>query len=158
MKRLLAAGYRVQPQWRVGAFRIDMVVEGERRRVAIECDGDRYHPLEKIPEDMDRQAVLERMGWIFTRIRGTDFLRNPDRAMKQVFEKLELLEIYPVNTKKESARIAQPSNDLTERVIRRAEELRRAWAGPETTPGRAKESSTLPGKLRSRKTGVRSRF
>jgi hypothetical protein len=66
--------------------------------------------------------------------------------MKQVFEKLELLEIYPVNTKKESARIAQPSNDLTERVIRRAEELRRAWAGPETTPGRPKESSHAAGK------------
>ena len=141
MKRLLAAGYRVQPQWRVGAFRIDLVVEGERRRVAIECDGDRYHPLDKIPEDMDRQAVLERMGWIFTRIRSTDFLRNPDRAMKQVFEKLEMLEIFPVNAKKESARIPRPSEDLTERVIRRAEELRRAWAGPETTPGRAKESS-----------------
>jgi hypothetical protein len=66
--------------------------------------------------------------------------------MKQVFEKLELLEIFPVNTKKESARIAQPSNDLTERVIRRAEELRRVWAGPETTPGRAKESSHAAGK------------
>jgi len=146
MKRLLAAGYRVQPQWRVGAFRIDLVVEGERRRVAIECDGDRYHPLEKIPEDMDRQSVLERMGWIFTRIRGTDFLRNPDRAMKQVFEKLEQLEIFPANAKKDSARIVQPSNDLTERVLRRAEELRQIWAGPEPTSSRGKQTSQAAGK------------
>jgi very-short-patch-repair endonuclease len=146
MKRLLGAGYRVHPQWRVGAFRIDLVVEGDRRRVAIECDGDRYHPLEKIPEDMDRQAVLERMGWVFTRIRGTDFLRNPDKAMKQVFEKLETLEIFPVNAKKDTARIPQPSEDLTERVIRRAEELRRAWAGTEPTSNRAKESSHATGK------------
>src|SRR5260370_23422240 len=72
MKRLLAAGYRVQPQWRVGAFRIDMVVEGERRRVAIECDGDRYHPLGKIPEELDRQAGLGRQGW--------DFPRNPGKG------------------------------------------------------------------------------
>ncbi|HET7107905.1 MAG TPA: AAA domain-containing protein [Candidatus Acidoferrum sp.] len=146
MKRLLAAGYRVQPQWRVGAFRIDLVVEGERRRVAIECDGDRYHPLEKIPEDMERQSVLERMGWIFTRIRSTEFLRNPDKAMKQVIEKLEGLEIFPVNAKKDSARIVLPSQDLTERVIRRAEELRRAWAGPEPATGRAKESSQAAGR------------
>jgi len=146
MKRLLAAGYRVLPQWRVGAFRIDLVVEGERRRVAIECDGDRYHPLEKIPEDMERQSVLERMGWVFTRLRSTDFLRNPDQAMKQVIEKLEALEIFPVNAKKESARIIQPSQDLTERVIRRAEELRRAWAGPEPAPGRARESSQAAGR------------
>jgi very-short-patch-repair endonuclease len=146
MKRMLAAGYRVQPQWRVGAFRIDLVVEGERRRVAIECDGDRYHPLEKIPDDMERQSVLERMGWSFTRIRSTDFLRNPDRAMKQVFEKLESLEIFPVNAKKDSARIVQPTDDLVERVIRRAEELRRAWAGPEPAPARAKESSHAAGR------------
>src|SRR5713101_2758467 len=44
MKRLSAAGYCVAPQWRVGAFRIDLVVEGDGRRLAIECDGDRYQP------------------------------------------------------------------------------------------------------------------
>jgi very-short-patch-repair endonuclease len=146
MKRLLAAGYRVQPQWRVGAFRIDLVVEGDRRRVAIECDGDRYHPLEKIPEDMERQSVLERMGWIFTRIRCTEFLRNPDRAMKQVLERLESLEIFPVSARKDSTRALQPTNDLTERIIGRAEELRRAWAGPEPTQGRGKESVQAVGK------------
>ena len=116
------------------------------KRLAIECDGDRYHPLEKIPEDMDRQSVLERMGWVFTRVRSTEFLRNPDRAMKEVFEKLEQLEIFPANAKKESARIVQPLDDLTERVIRRAEELRLAWAGPESIPSRGKESSHAAGK------------
>ena len=54
MKRLMAAGYRVAPQWRIGAFRIDLVVEGGGKRLAIECDGDRYHALEKLPEDMER--------------------------------------------------------------------------------------------------------
>jgi len=136
MKRLMAAGYRVAPQWRVGAFRIDLVVEGDDRRLAIECDGDRYHPLEKLPEDMDRQSVLERMGWIFTRIRGTEFLRNPDRAMKPVFEKLQFLEISPDGTKQKASREAQTPSDLIERVIRRAEELRRIWAGPESASPR----------------------
>ena len=56
------------PQWRVGAFRIDLwSSKGMARRLAIECDGDRYHPLEKLPGDMDRQSVLERMGWIYSR-------------------------------------------------------------------------------------------
>src|SRR5580704_14481737 len=111
-----------------------------RRRVAIECDGDRYHPLEKIPEDMERQSVLERMGWIFTRIRCTEFLRNPDRAMKQVLERLESLEIFPLNARRDSTKALPSTNDLTERIIRRAEELRRAWAGPEPTQSRGKES------------------
>jgi very-short-patch-repair endonuclease len=137
MRRLSAAGYRVAPQWRVGAFRIDLVVEGDGRRLAIECDGDRYHPLEKLPEDMDRQSILERMGWIFTRIRGTEFLRNPERAMKPVFEKLQLLEISPMDTRKDASQKVQPSPDLVDRVARRAEELRHSWTSPEpSTPRR----------------------
>src|SRR5467141_3394230 len=130
MKRLSAAGYCVAPQWRVGAFRIDLVVVGDGRRLAIECDGDRYHPLEKLPEDMDRQSVLERMGWIFTHVRGTEFFRNPDRAMKPVFEKLQLLEISPNGAASDVPAKKQPYGDLIERVIRRAEELRTKWSVP----------------------------
>ncbi len=145
MKRLGAAGYRVAPQWRVGAFRIDLVVEGDGRRLAIECDGDRYHPLEKLPEDMDRQSVLERMGWIFTRIRGTEFLRNPDRAMKPVFEKLQLLEISPNGGASDAPAKKQPSADLIERVIHRAEELRTKWgASSEASSRRQREPREVP--------------
>jgi len=130
MKRLGAAGYRVAPQWRVGGFRIDLVVEGDGRRLAIECDGDRYHPLEKLAEDMDRQSVLERMGWIFTHVRGTEFFRNADRAMKPIFEKLQLLEISPNGAASDATAKKLPSGDLIERVVRRAEELRNKWSGP----------------------------
>jgi very-short-patch-repair endonuclease len=147
MKRLSAAGYRVAPQWRVGAFRIDLVVEGDGRRLAIECDGDRYHALEKLPEDMDRQSVLERMGWIFTRIRGTEFFRNPEQAMKPVFEKLQLLEISPIDTKKEASKKVPPTTDLVGRVVRRAEELRESWAGPEPSAPRHKAASRATGQV-----------
>jgi very-short-patch-repair endonuclease len=140
MKRLLAAGYQVFPQWRVGAFRIDLVVEGAGKRLAIECDGDRYQPLEKLSEDMHRQSILERMGWVFTRIRSTEFLRNPDRAMKPVFEKLELLEIYASGTKAVAANKSQTSTNLVDRVIRRAEELRSAWTACEPTDSRPESS------------------
>ena len=145
MKRLSSAGYRVAPQWRVGAFRIDLVVEGDGRRLAIECDGDRYHPLEKLPEDMDRQSVLERMGWIFTHVRGTEFFRNPDRAMKPVFEKLLLLEISPNGAASDAPAKKQPYGDLIERVIRRAEELRTKWSVPaQGTARREREPREVP--------------
>jgi very-short-patch-repair endonuclease len=137
MKRLTAAGYRVAPHWRIGTFRIDLVVEGAGKRLAIECDGDRYHPLEKLAEDMDRQSVLERMGWIFTRIRSSEFLRNPARAMKPVFEKLEMLEIPPVSDSADTRSREHLSHDVIERVIRRAEELRKAWSKTNGVNGRA---------------------
>jgi hypothetical protein len=86
------------------------------------------------------------MGWIFARIRGTEFLRNPDRAMKPVFDKLEALEIFPVKAKKESTKIVLATKELTERVIRRAEELQRAWTGGETPSGRGKEPAQAVGR------------
>jgi very-short-patch-repair endonuclease len=138
MKRLMEAGYRVAPQWRVGSFRIDLVVEGGGKRLAIECDGDRYHPLEKLSDDMVRQSVLERMGWIFTRIRGTEFFRHPERAMKPVFEKLQSLEIPPTKTKQEPP---SASSNLIDRVVRRAEELRDTWTSRE--PGESRRQASL---------------
>ena len=41
---LVTRGYRVIPQVKTGAYRIDMVVEGLGDvRLAVECDGDEYH-------------------------------------------------------------------------------------------------------------------
>ena len=88
IKRLSAAGFKVAPQIKVGGYRIDMVVSGSGGQVAVECDGARFHPPEKIPEDLARQAILERCGWRFIRIRSTAFFSDPDKAMTLVFEQL----------------------------------------------------------------------
>jgi len=136
MKRLAAAGYRVTPHWKIGTFRIDLVVEGDGKRLAIECDGDRYHPLEKLPEDMDRQSVLERMGWIFTRIRSSEFLRNPARAMKPVFEKLEILEIPAQGSSADGDPVTLAAHDVIDRVLAGAEDLRKNWAKANGLPAR----------------------
>jgi len=106
LKRLTGAGFRVRTQIQVGFFRIDMVVEGEGKRLAVECDGDRYHPIEKLAEDMNRQAILERLGWKFARIRGSAFYRDADAAMEAVFRRLEELEISP-GTNSENENVVQ---------------------------------------------------
>src|SRR5215472_8796807 len=98
---------------------------------------------------MDRQSILERMGWIFTRIRSTEFFRNPERTMKPVIEKLQSLEISPVNARPRSTRKSatpaaipqSPSQGLIERVIARAEELLASWGSPqEAASSRRRES------------------
>jgi hypothetical protein len=40
IQRLTSAGYRVKTQYAVGSYRIDIVVEGLRDRLAVECDGE----------------------------------------------------------------------------------------------------------------------
>lgn len=94
--KLISEGYNIVPQYQVGAYTLDIVVICQNRKVAIECDGERYHSgKEKILEDMQRQAILERIGWRFIRIRGSQYFKNPDETMRNVITKLEELKIYP---------------------------------------------------------------
>jgi len=127
LRRLMMADYKVTPQWEVGAFRIDLVVQGGGNRLAVECDGDKYHTLENLRDDLSRQAILERLGWTFVRIRGSQFFRDQEEAMKPVFERLEAMDIKPEGSTDGSDRTDQLSSELKERVLRRAAELRREW-------------------------------
>ncbi|HEX9939247.1 MAG TPA: AAA domain-containing protein, partial [Longimicrobium sp.] len=137
IQRLLAAGYRVDSQVSVGSYRIDMVVRDGTRQVALECDGDRFHGPAQIPADMARQAVLERAGWRFIRVRGTRFYRDPDRTMAWVLGELGRMGVRPVG------QVPDPAPDpagvwLREQVVRRAWEImrERSWV-EDAAPGAA---------------------
>ena len=93
--KIVDRGYRVLPQFSVNERRIDLVVEGLKGRLAVECDGDEYHRLEQFESDMIRQRDLERVGWVFWRVRGSDFYRDPDAALSELWEALERLKISP---------------------------------------------------------------
>ena len=128
VQRLVRDGYRVHPQWKVGAYRIDLVVEGAKKRLAIECDGDRFHPPEQLEADLERQSILERLGWTFARIRGSQFFRDPDAAMAPVFERLSELGIGPEPDPDPGRTLASGDTELGDRVIRRAYELLAEWS------------------------------
>jgi Fe2+ transport system protein FeoA len=94
---------------------------------------------------MERQVILERLGWKFVRIRGSIFFRDPDRALAPVFQRLEELGIQPGA----SVAVEPPAKDrskLEARIIRLAEELRHAWSGemePIGIPGKIKTEAKL---------------
>lgn len=96
---LTERGYRVVPQVKAGAYRIDMVVEAENdNSLAIECDGDRYHGPDKWDSDMQRQRILERAGWKFWRCFASTFVTRKDEVIQDLLAELERLEIYPITT------------------------------------------------------------
>jgi very-short-patch-repair endonuclease len=118
-KRLSAAGFNVNQQMSVGHFRIDMVIESEGKRLAVECDGDRYRTPESLGEDIARQAVLERLGWEFVRIRGSAFYRDPDLALRRVFDRLAELGIEPIYSEEANVaaiKEALPAKSLVEEL------------------------------------------
>jgi len=95
MKFLLAERYKVIPQFKVGAYRIDMVIQYGDKKVALECDGERFHTSDNLNNDLARQAILERLGWRFIRIRGSEYYRYPEQTMKNVMNSLMKHGIHP---------------------------------------------------------------
>jgi len=82
-------GYSVKPQYEVakGKYRIDLVAFfPDGTKIAIECDGDKWHGAEKYQDDMMRQKVLERCGWQFYRIRGGEYYSNREKALEPLWE------------------------------------------------------------------------
>ena len=121
-KALVSRGFHIVQQWEVGAYRIDMVAVYKNSKIAIECDGERYHSgEEKIFEDMQRQTILERLGWKFIRIRGSEYFADPENTINRV---CELLLNYGI--KYEDNFTATPvdrNTELLERVKQRAAEI-----------------------------------
>ncbi|QIX61450.1 DUF559 domain-containing protein [Hymenobacter sp. BT18] len=93
---LTERGYRVQPQVRVGQYRIDLVVEGENdQRLAVECDGDQYHGPDRWFDDLRRQRVLERAGWRFWRCFASAWVRWRSETEQSLLLHLAELGIRP---------------------------------------------------------------
>ena len=128
VQRLVSSGFKVTTQWRVGSYRIDLVVEGLSRKLAVECDGERWHTADELENDLRRQAILERLGWVFVRIRGSLFFRDPDAAMANVYAKLSELGIEALGSGGHSS---EPSKvELVEDLKREAELIRASWCNP----------------------------
>ena len=118
---LVKKGYHVTQQWPVGAYRLDMVVQYKNNKVAIECDGEKYHGADMIASDMERQTILERIGWKFIRLRGSEYYSDKENSMKRVIEDLNQLDIYPEES--ESKTQDRGDTELLERIKRCTSEM-----------------------------------
>lgn len=111
MSSLLGLGYKVIPQYTVGRYRIDMIIHDGNKRVALECDGEKYHGEDQVENDLMRQIQLERLGWSFIRLRGSMYYSNKDKGINYVVEKLNSMKIYPskeiLNEQSENSELLQ---------------------------------------------------
>jgi very-short-patch-repair endonuclease len=109
---LIKRGYRVRPQVPCGGYFIDFVVEGsEGRRLAIECDGDRFHGPGQWSADMARQRVLERAGWVFWRCFASSFVRYRSTVLSDLVATLTNLGIEPLGAESADSTIWSQSKE-----------------------------------------------
>ena len=92
---LLRKHFVVLPQYEVAGKRIDLVIEGGQARLAVECDGDRWHGADQYEADMQRQRQLERCGWEFFRVSEAAFYSNEEDALTPLWRMLEERGIVP---------------------------------------------------------------
>lgn len=98
-ERIIGRGFKVIPQFRPfpndSGYRIDLVIQGDKNRIAVECDGDRWHGPERWEYDQRREAQLRRAGWKFWRISGSAFYRDKEKSLEGLWKFLDEEEVKP---------------------------------------------------------------
>lgn len=123
---LVERGYRVIPQVKTGAYRIDMVVEGAGDvRLAIECDGDEFHGPDRWPHDLARQRVLERAGWTFWRCFASTWRLHKDDVLGELTGRLSSMGIEPLGSIARAPKLVEKRS----LIVSVYEETPRAGAG-----------------------------
>lgn len=102
-------GYVVRPQIEAYGYRIDLVVFGSQRKLAVECDGAEWHGPARYAEDLERQRNLERAGWTFFRVRDIDYYLDPSDALEPLWHRLRDLDIHPRGMGTRQASVARSS-------------------------------------------------
>lgn len=81
---------RLQQQYQIGGFRIDLIVKSEKTGepiIAIECDGAKYHSSnEAYAWDLFRQEQIEQYGLVFYRIWSTNWWYSPEKELRNLIE------------------------------------------------------------------------
>lgn len=95
-KRLEARGLKVDAQVGRSGFRIDLAIRhpkyNDRYILGVECDGATYHSHRSARDrDRLRQEILEKLGWKIYRVWSTDWVKNPDKIVENIFQRVQEL-------------------------------------------------------------------
>jgi very-short-patch-repair endonuclease len=93
--KIVEQGYRVVPQFPMAGARIDLMVEGLRARLAVECHGEHWHGPENWELDQARQRRLERAGLEFFTVWESAFRRDPDETLAPLWHRLRQMGFEP---------------------------------------------------------------
>jgi superfamily I DNA/RNA helicase len=128
-KELQRQKYQVLLNFAVGLRTIDIVAQGEdRRRLAIQCDGECIKTEEDLIFEMEYYMTLRRLNWDISHIRSTEYYTNPEKTFKQLLNRLKKAGITP--TREEPTEPKTVSADLYEIVTKKANNIRTRWNEP----------------------------
>ena len=75
----------ITPQYKIGGYRLDFVINANGHKIALECDGKAYHnTLQAYASDMNRQKQIEQFGFDFYRIWSTNWFEDKDNEIAKL--------------------------------------------------------------------------
>lgn len=87
---LLKRNYDVRSNVEAGLYNIALVVYKDGKKIIIDAEGDRYRVDEdEIIADMEKEDILQRVGWKFAGIRSTKYYSNKEEAIKELISDLK---------------------------------------------------------------------
>ncbi len=104
-ERLTQKGFKLYPQYKACGYRIDLALFIGSLRIGIECDGWQHYDKfgELNVDDIERQKILERAGWIILRIPSTRYWKDPNGYIERLIEKIN--NIVENHKKEEQAKL-----------------------------------------------------
>lgn len=90
---LVRDGYQVHPQQQLLGARVDLVVQGRQRCLAVECEDEAWDGELAYARQVRGRGDLEASGWRFVTVRRVQFDDDPDAAYGEVTEALAELGI-----------------------------------------------------------------
>ena len=128
-KKLQSQKYQVLLNFELGMRSIDIVAQGEeRRRLAIQCDGECVKTEEDLFFEMEYYMTLRRLNWDIFHIRSTEYYTDPEKTFKRLLHRLKNAGITP--TRQEPSEPKTVSPDLCEMVTKKANNIRIRWNEP----------------------------
>jgi very-short-patch-repair endonuclease len=89
-KALRKEGYKPYSQTPCGKFRIDIALYIKGKKIAIECDGEKFHSSPKQLEHDERKNVyLEKHNWHVFRFEGKEIYHDVNWCVKVIKERVK---------------------------------------------------------------------
>ena len=89
-------GYWIVPKYEISKIRINLVIIGYKKKLTVEYD-EKSNSSEDTGSTK-KQDMLESLGWESWKINSNDFNKNKNSTLKDLWEHLEEMRIYPLNT------------------------------------------------------------
>ena len=128
---LQGRGYCLRRQVLVGSLELPLVVEGDGHRALLVMQGEHWvDSIQAAAEERCNQAILERLGWQFIRVRGSEWYLDPEAALEKIIGNLESLGIAPQADEAIAADSQAARTELLTYVRGAAEKIRAKWHAP----------------------------